>query len=54
MPVKNVTVSVDGATHGFARIPAAGCEILYTEDLNDGQDYGGVRAISPFAEPVDV
>jgi predicted nucleic acid-binding protein len=25
-----------------------GCETLYTEDLNHGQDYGGVRAINPF------
>lgn len=24
------------------------CEILYTEDLNDGQDYGGVRVVNPF------
>jgi len=27
-----------------------GCEILYTEDLNDGQDYGGVIARNPFAQ----
>lgn len=39
----------DGAIVAAAR--AAGCEILYTEDLNDGQDYGGVRALNPFAEP---
>jgi len=25
-----------------------GCEILYSEDLNHGQDYGGVRVINPF------
>lgn len=25
-----------------------GCKTLYTEDLNDGQDYGGVRVINPF------
>jgi predicted nucleic acid-binding protein len=25
-----------------------GCKILYTEDLNHDQDYGGVRAINPF------
>ena len=42
----------DGAILAAAR--AVGCEILYTEDLNDGQDYGGVRAINPFAEPVGV
>ena len=26
-----------------------GCKILYTEDLNAGQDYGGVVARNPFA-----
>jgi predicted nucleic acid-binding protein len=25
-----------------------GCEILYTEDLNDGQTYGSVKVINPF------
>ena len=25
-----------------------GCHTLYTEDLNHGQDYGGVRVINPF------
>lgn len=25
-----------------------GCDTLYTEDLNHGQDYGGVRVINPF------
>jgi len=30
----------------------AGCEILYTEDLNHGQLYGDVKAVNPFhAEP---
>ena len=27
---------------------AAGCDTIYTEDLNDGQIYVGVRAINPF------
>ncbi|MBN1420866.1 MAG: PIN domain-containing protein [Planctomycetes bacterium] len=27
----------------------AGCEIVYSEDLNDDQDYGGVRVRNPFA-----
>jgi predicted nucleic acid-binding protein len=27
---------------------AAGAEIIYTEDLSDGQSYGGVRAVNPF------
>lgn len=25
-----------------------GCEIVYSEDMNHGQDYGGVRVINPF------
>ncbi len=29
---------------------AAGCDTVYTEDLNDGQDYGGVREVNPFAD----
>lgn len=24
------------------------CEIVSSEDLNDGQDYGGVRVVNPF------
>lgn len=40
-------------SHWDATIIAAarelGCQILYTEDLNDGQDYGGVIARNPFA-----
>jgi predicted nucleic acid-binding protein len=24
------------------------CKAIYSEDLNDGQDYGGVRVINPF------
>src|SRR5688572_29375737 len=27
----------------------AGCETVYSEDLNDGQDYGGVQVVNPFA-----
>lgn len=27
----------------------AGCEIIYTEDLNHGQEYLGIRAVDPFA-----
>lgn len=29
---------------------AAGCEILLTEDLNAGQDFGGLAVSDPFAE----
>jgi predicted nucleic acid-binding protein len=25
-----------------------GCRIVYSEDLNDGQDYDGVRVVNPF------
>lgn len=25
-----------------------GCQTLYTEDMNDGQNYGGVRVVNPF------
>ena len=24
------------------------CSVLYSEDLNDGQDYDGVRVVDPF------
>lgn len=41
-----------GISHWDATIVAAAaelhCEILYTEDLNHGQDYDGVRVINPF------
>jgi len=29
----------------------ARCPVIFTEDLNDGQDYGGVRVQNPF-QPV--
>lgn len=39
-------------SQGNASILAAaqklGCHTLYTEDLNTGQDYDGVRVINPF------
>lgn len=25
-----------------------GCDVVYSEDMNHGQDYGGVRVINPF------
>lgn len=37
----------DAAIIAAAR--SLGCKILYTEDLNAGQDYGGVVAQNPFA-----
>ena len=30
---------------------ASGAEILYSEDLSDGQRYGGVRVSNPFKAP---
>ena len=39
-------------SHFDAQILAAakrmGCATLYSEDLNHGQDYGGVRVVNPF------
>lgn len=32
-----------------AAAEAAGCDTLYSEDMGDGQVYGGVRVINPFA-----
>ena len=32
----------------LASAEQAGCGILYTEDLNDGQMYGTVKAVNPF------
>ena len=37
----------DGAILAAAR--AAGCEIVYSEDMSAGQDYDGVRVVNPFA-----
>jgi predicted nucleic acid-binding protein len=32
----------------LAAAQSSGARKLYTEDLNPGQDYGGVRAVNPF------
>ena len=37
----------DGAV--VAAAGRAGANILYSEDLNDGQDYDGVRVVNPFS-----
>ena len=29
----------------------AGCSVVYTEDLNDGQKYGTIKVVNPFALP---
>jgi predicted nucleic acid-binding protein len=39
----------------IASANAAGCSHFLSEDLNDGQLYGGVRAVNPFRHgPGDV
>lgn len=38
----------DGAI--LAAAESLGAPVVYTEDLNHGQDYGTVRAINPFIE----
>ena len=35
-------------TGSLAAAEALGASTLYTEDLNDGQTYGAVRAVNPF------
>ena len=37
----------DGAILAAAK--SAGCDAVYTEDLNDEQEYDGLRVINPFA-----
>jgi predicted nucleic acid-binding protein len=37
----------------LAAAESAGAEFLYTEDLNDGQQYGNVRVENPFRPRVD-
>lgn len=39
----------DGAILAAAK--ALGCDTVYTEDLNHGQDYDGVRVENPFLTP---
>lgn len=43
-----------GVSHWDSTILAAakelGCHTLYSEDLNHGQDYAGVRVINPFIQ----
>ena len=41
----------DGAI--LAAATAAGCDAVYSEDMNAGQDYDGVRVINPFSESPD-
>ena len=64
LPIQPVTTEVfrraTGLSHRFgisywdAAILAAasliGCEAVYSEDMNDQQDYGGLRVINPFSQ----
>lgn len=34
----------------IAAASAAKCDVLFSEDLSPGQDYGGVKVINPFLE----
>lgn len=34
--------------HIVAAARALKCEVIYSEDLNHGQDYGGVKVLNPF------
>ncbi len=34
----------------LAAAESAGCRRLFSEDLNDGQSFGGIRVINPFAD----
>ncbi|CAA6690295.1 MULTISPECIES: PIN domain-containing protein [unclassified Lentimonas] len=34
----------------LAAAEIAGCQTLYSEDLNTGQQYGGVKVVNPFAK----
>ncbi|MDE2817525.1 MAG: PIN domain-containing protein [Chloroflexota bacterium] len=36
----------DGAILAAAKV--LGCEVVYSEDLSDDQDYDGLRAVNPF------
>ena len=38
----------DGAI--LAAASAAGCDVVYSEDMSSEQDYDGLRVINPFAE----
>ena len=38
----------DGAILAAAR--ASGCDVVYSEDLSDRQDYDGLRVINPFGD----
>ena len=34
----------------LAGAKALGCEVVYSEDMNHGQDYDGLRVINPFVD----
>lgn len=60
-PVQNITREITMALHSEQRFQLSywdaaiieasrvlGCEVVLSEDLNDGQDYAGVRVTNPF------
>ena len=63
MPVQALTLAVFGEAVDIRRryrlsywdaailaaARAQGCDAVYSEDLNSGQDYGGIQVINPFA-----
>jgi predicted nucleic acid-binding protein len=50
--MKEIVVKIDDDAYRRAAIIVAarrlGCDILYSEDLNHGQDYDGVKVVNPF------
>ena len=38
----------------IAAAHSLGCEVVYSEDLNAGQGYDGLRVVNPFREEVDL
>ena len=34
----------------LAAAHALGCDAVYSEDMNAGQDYAGLRVVNPFAD----
>ena len=38
----------DGAILAAARV--SGCDVLYSEDMSDTQDYDGLRVVNPFVD----
>jgi hypothetical protein len=48
--LKGVIRSPSGTPLSFQAAQASGAEVLYSEDLSDGQKYGAVRVTNPLRE----